>query len=74
MEPQLLEQIVEKLKAFPEPALREILNHIDLLDTGHLTTESSSSSVSDEPLLSIAGTLSGPPIMPQELDTLLEDA
>lgn len=73
MEPQLLKQIVEKLKTFPEPALREILNHVDLLNTAHLTTEPSSSSVSDEPLLSIAGTLSGSPIIPQELDTLLED-
>jgi hypothetical protein len=74
MEPQLLEQLVDKLKTFPEPALREILDHVDLLDTGHLITEPSSSSVSDEPLLAIAGTLSGLPIAPQELDTLLEDA
>jgi hypothetical protein len=71
MEPQLLEQIVEKLKTFPEPALREILNHVDLLEISNTATELSG--VSDEPLLSIAGTLSGSPIMPQELDALLED-
>jgi hypothetical protein len=65
MEPQLLEQIVEKLKTFPEPALRAILNHVDLLEPYKANTE--------EPLLAIAGTLSGSPLKPQEIDTELED-
>ncbi len=65
MESQLLEQIVEKLKTLQEPALREVLNHVDLLET--------SQPDADEPLLAIAGTLSGLPLESQEIDAALED-
>jgi hypothetical protein len=65
MESQLLEQIVDKLKTLQEPALREVLNHLDLLEPSQVGA--------DEPLLSIAGTLSGLPLNSQEIDTALED-
>ncbi|NJM75369.1 MAG: hypothetical protein HC852_05780 [Acaryochloridaceae cyanobacterium RU_4_10] len=71
METQLLEQIVEKLKTFPEPALREILNHVDLLEPGKADTEEPK--ILSEPLLAIAGTLSGLPVKPQQIDIELED-
>jgi Protein of unknown function (DUF2281) len=80
MESQLLEQIVEKLKTLQEPALREVLNHLDLLEI--------SQAEANEPLLAIAGTLSGLPttsnhhgfgswqgqiIMAEDFDEPLED-
>jgi Protein of unknown function (DUF2281) len=56
MESQLFEQIVEKLKTLQEPALREVLNHVDLLKIRKAEA--------DEPLLAIAGTLSNQPTSP----------
>lgn len=71
MENQLLEQIVEKLKTLKEPALREVINHLDLLER---KAEANQPKISDEPLLAIAGTLSGVPLAYQEIDSVLEDA
>jgi hypothetical protein len=70
MESQLLEQIVEKLKTLQEPALREVINHLDLLESKAGANEPK---ISDEPLLAIAGTLSGLPLAHQEIDAALED-
>ncbi len=70
MESQLLEQIVEKLKTLKEPALREVINHLDLLEHKAGANEPK---ISDEPLLVIAGTLSGLPLAHQEIDAALED-
>jgi hypothetical protein len=72
METQLLKQIVEKLKTLSEPALREILTHVDQLDVNE--TGSDIPGVVSEPWLSIAGTLSGLPLESQEIDTALADA
>jgi hypothetical protein len=70
MESQLLEQIVEKLKTLQEPALREVINHLDLLERKAVANEPK---IADEPLLAIAGTLSGVPLTHQEIDAALED-
>lgn len=56
----LKERIIEKLDILPEPDLREVLNFVEFL-SWRITAE-------DEPLLSIAGILSGPMLSSEEIE------
>lgn len=57
------DQVVEKIQDLPEPALREVLNFVDFLAWRSI--------VEEEPLLSVAGTLSGEPLSAEEIETEL---
>jgi hypothetical protein len=63
----LIEEIVDKLHHLPEPAVRKVLNLVEFL------TEHGGDSVQEveEPLLSIAGILSGQPLTATEIDAEL---
>jgi hypothetical protein len=76
MKPQLVEQIIEKLETFPDSALREILNHIDLLETS--TDIVSQQQPTGNPqknawdiLESLTGTVEAPPDWSSEHDHYL---
>jgi len=56
----LKERIVEKLDRLPEPNLREVLNFVEFLTWR--TAEQ------DEPLLSVAGILSGQMLSAEEIE------
>jgi hypothetical protein len=70
METLLLEQIYEKLKALPEPTLRQVLDYIGRLDKIKVSSKISNCT-DDQPLLAIAGTLSGNPLTAQEIEAEL---
>lgn len=57
------DQVVEKIQDLPEPALREVLNFVDFLAWRSIFEE--------EPLLSVAGTLSGEPLSAEEIESEL---
>ena len=61
----LKEQIVEKLDHLPESKLRQLLNFVEF------TTWRSSEQ--EEPLLSMAGILSGRPLSAEEIEQQLYD-
>jgi hypothetical protein len=56
----LREKIVEKLEGLPEPKLREVLTFVDSLTRR--------SGTQDEPLLSIAGILSGEALSAKDME------
>ncbi|OCQ98495.1 hypothetical protein BCD67_08005 [Oscillatoriales cyanobacterium USR001] len=61
------EKIVDKLESLPEQALQEVLIFVDFVAwRSHHQAEDSS-----DPLLSVAGILSGEPISSEEIETEL---
>ncbi len=72
METLLLEQIVEKLKILPESNLHEVIRYIDYLNERGANVEKPS--VSEDPLLSVAGILSGSPLNSEVVDQELYGA
>ena len=58
----LTERIVEKLQQLPEPRLREVLDFVEFL--GWRVTEGEGG----EPLLSVAGSLSGKELSADEIE------
>jgi hypothetical protein len=72
METLLLERIVDKLKTLPQPSLLEILKYVDYLSERNL--EADKLTRSEEPLLSIAGILSGNPLDSEAIDEELYGA
>lgn len=66
----LIEQILAKLSDLSEPRLREVLRFVDHIKQSSPTLEKNDSS--EEPLLAIAGMLSGEPLSAQEIEAELE--
>jgi hypothetical protein len=61
------EKIVDKLESLPEQALQEVLTFVDFVAwRSHHQAEDSS-----DPLLSVAGILSGEPISAEEIEAEL---
>jgi len=56
----LREQIVEKLQHIPESCLREVLDFVEFLGWRGATEE--------DPVLAVAGILSGEALSPEEID------
>jgi len=56
----LKESIVRKLEKMPEPALREVLDFVEFISRKAGTEE--------EPVLEVAGILSGRPLTPDEIE------
>ncbi len=65
----LIEQILAQLSDLPEPKLREVLQFVDHLK--HSTPNTKALSVSEEPLLAIAGILSGELLSAQAIEAEL---
>jgi Protein of unknown function (DUF2281) len=59
------EKIVDKLESLPEQALQEVLTFVDFVAWRHQAEDSS------DPLLSVAGILSGEPISAEEIEAEL---
>ncbi|NJR66383.1 MAG: hypothetical protein HC772_15380 [Leptolyngbyaceae cyanobacterium CRU_2_3] len=66
----LIEEIVDKLHHLPEPAVRQVLDLVECLtERGNLAANSAHGApVTEEPLLSVAGILSGQPWSSQEIE------
>ena len=56
----LKDRIAEKLELLPEPELREVLDFVEFL--------TSRTTVDEEPLLAVAGILSGEPLSAEEIE------
>ncbi|PSB26039.1 hypothetical protein [Stenomitos frigidus] len=65
----LIEQILAQLSDLPEPKLREVLHFVDHMKQSTLNAETMTAS--EEPLLAIAGMLSGEPLSAQAIEAEL---
>jgi hypothetical protein len=60
MAQSLKESIRERLEQLPEPALQEVLDFVDFI--------SQKTGIPEEPMLAVAGTLSGSPLSVKEIE------
>jgi hypothetical protein len=65
----LIDEIVIKLHHLPESRLRKVLSFVDALSESDQSSKTTDAS--EEPLLQIAGMLSGEPLAPEDIDTEL---